>query len=143
MGGAACRTTHLIGRIGTHLDLPVSDAAIIFASSICYRHLVNLVPVRIYDTHELAAPIPPRHNRAMFEIACYRQRVIVSRSVARYVNPFVIVENMSAVGEVKIIARHEQNSASRTRQVWQMSSTAVNAGLHAKTGFLPASRPLT
>ena len=68
--GATSRTPHLIGRIGTHLNLPVSDAAIIFASNIGYRRLVNLVPVRFYDAHEPGAPVPPRHNGAMFEITC-------------------------------------------------------------------------
>jgi hypothetical protein len=75
-------------------------------SNIRNRNLINLVSVLIDDGDEPPGPIPSRHNRAVFEIARERQRIVASGSIAREVNTFVVVQNLFAVGEMEIVTRH-------------------------------------
>jgi len=75
-------------------------------SDIRYRHFVDLVTMRIDDRDEPAAPIPSRHDRPVFEVACQRQRIFASGCIACQINTFVIVQNLFAVTEVEVITRH-------------------------------------
>jgi hypothetical protein len=63
------------------------------------RHLVDLVSVLVDDDDEPASPVPARRDRAVFEIACERQRVLARGGIAGQVNTFVIIQNLFAVGE--------------------------------------------
>jgi hypothetical protein len=75
-------------------------------SNIGDRHLVDLVSVLVDDDDEPASPVPARHDRAVFEIACERQRVLARGGIAGQLNTFVIIQNLFAVGEMEIVTRH-------------------------------------
>ena len=71
-------------------------------SGIRNRQLVDLVSVLVDDDNEPTTPVPARHDRAMFEVACQCHRVFASGGIAGQVNAFVITQNLFAVGEMKI-----------------------------------------
>jgi hypothetical protein len=51
-------------------------------SGIRNRQLVDLVSVLVDDDNEPTTPVPARHDRAMFEVACQRERVFASGGIA-------------------------------------------------------------
>jgi hypothetical protein len=83
-----------------------ADIARSYDSDIHDRHLVDLVSLLVRDDDEPTSPIPARHDRAMFEVACKRHRIVASGGIARQVNAFVIVKNFVAVSEMEIVTRH-------------------------------------
>jgi len=72
-------------------------------SNIRYWYFVDLMAVCIHDGDEPSAPIPSRHNRAVFEATCQRYRILASGSIACEINAFVIIQNLSSVGEVEVV----------------------------------------
>jgi hypothetical protein len=52
------------------------------------------VSVLVDDDNEPTSPVPARHDGAMFEVACQRQRVLASGGIAGQVNAFVIIQNI-------------------------------------------------
>src|SRR5262249_56171144 len=71
------------------------------------RHRVHLVPVLVHYADEPSLPIAPRRRLAVPEFARQHHRLLTRRSVARQVHSFWIIEAFSAVGDVKMITRHE------------------------------------
>ena len=84
------------------LDPPKSG----ILSNIRYWYFVDLMAVCIHDGDEPSAPIPSRHDRAVFEATCQRYRILASGSIACEINAFVIIQNLSSVGEVEVVTRH-------------------------------------
>jgi hypothetical protein len=84
-----------------------ADIARSYDSDIHDRHLVDLVSLLVHDDDEPTSPIPARHDRAMFEVACKRHRIVASGGIARQVNAFVIVKNFVAVSDrcIPIVGR--------------------------------------
>src|SRR5208283_2970167 len=70
------------------------------------RHFVDLVAVLVHDGDEPAVPFPDRHLGAPAKAIDERYSVRARSGVAAEVDALVIAEDVFAVGEMEIVARH-------------------------------------
>jgi hypothetical protein len=75
------------------------------------RHLVDFTDLLIDDRHEPAGPIPVGHRGAVRDVARKLHRIVARGGITRQVHAFVIVQDLFAVGERKIIMGHDETSS--------------------------------
>src|SRR6516165_8641740 len=75
-------------------------------SNIRNRKLVDLVPVCINNMDKPATPVPSLHDGTVLEITCQNQRIITSGGIARQINALVIFQDLLAIGQMEMVARH-------------------------------------
>jgi hypothetical protein len=83
-------TQHSAGRGNGIARLADRRRASVICSNIRDRYFIDLVSVLVHDDNEPISPVPARHDRALFEVACQRDRVGASGGIARQINAFVL-----------------------------------------------------
>jgi bifunctional non-homologous end joining protein LigD len=68
--------------------------------------ILDLLSVLVHDNDEPAGPVPARQSRAVIEVARDHYRIGASGGIAGQVNALVVAQNLLAIGEVEIVARH-------------------------------------
>jgi len=67
---------------------------------------VDLMAVRIDNVDEPATPIPSLHDKTVLEVTRKNGRVIARSRISRQFDALVILQNLRAIGQAKIVSRH-------------------------------------